>query len=85
MPYYDDTNAGSVFPMKTYLKWLTRLLFALTLACAVTAAIMYFSLSPAGLDGAGAIAFLYAAILGTFGFGISALAAHFIARNVNHS
>ena len=71
--------------MKTYLTWLTRLLVLLTIVCAIAAVVMYFSLSPDGLDGAGAIAMLYSAILGTIGFGISALAAYFIARNVNHS
>ena len=71
--------------MKTYLKWLTRLLFLLTILCAAAAVVMYFSLSPSGLDGGGGIALLYAAILGTIGFGISGLAAWFIARNVNHS
>ena len=71
--------------MNTYLTWLTRLLVLLTIICAVAATIMYFSLSPDGLDGAGAIAMLYSALLGTFGFGISALAAYFIARNVNNS
>lgn len=71
--------------MKTYLKWLSRLLILLTLICAVSALAMYVSLSPDGLDGAGAIALLYSALVGVFGFGISALAAHFIARNISDS
>lgn len=69
--------------MDLYLKWLTRLLVLLTLICAATAVVMYVSLSSDGIDGAGATAMLYSAIVGTFGFGVSALAAHFIARNVN--
>lgn len=71
--------------LKTYLTWLTRLLVLLTITCAVAAIFMYLSLSPDGHDGAGAIAILYSAVLGMFGFGISALAAHFIARNVSDS
>lgn len=71
--------------MKTYLTWITRILVLLTLLCAIAATFMYFGLSPDGLDGAGAVAMLYSAILGVFGFGVSALAAYFISRNVNDS
>ncbi len=71
--------------MKTYLTWLTRLLVLLTMICAVAAIFMYLGLSPDGHDGAGAIAILYSAVLGMFGFGISAFAAYFIARNVSDS
>ena len=71
--------------MKTYMTWLARLLFLLTAICLIAALLMFFGLSPVGLDGAGATAILYSTILGVFGFGISAFAAYIIGQNINNS
>lgn len=71
--------------MDSFLKWVTRLLVLLTLICAVSAGIMYFSMSADGLDGAGATAILYATLVGTIGFGVSALAAFLIRKNFSQS
>ena len=67
--------------MYVYLTWLKRILLVMAFGCAVFAAIGYVSLSPDGLDGGGAIALIYAAIIGAIGFSVTALATHFIARN----
>ena len=71
--------------MQTYLKWLTRLLTTLAVACAAVAAYAYLNQSPDGLDGGGAIAILYAALVGALGFGFTAIATHFIARRMDNS
>ena len=71
--------------MQTYLTWLTRLLIFLTVICVGAVVFMYITLNSGAPESAKRLAMLYSALLGSFGFGISALAAHFIARNVNNS
>jgi len=67
--------------MQTYFKWLTRILILLAIMCAVFAGWGYFNKSPDGLDGGGAIAVLYTAIVGALGFSVTAFATHLIGRN----
>lgn len=67
--------------MHTYLIWLKRILWLLAVCCAIFAGFGYFGMSPDGPDGGGAIALIYAAIIGAIGFAVTALATHFIAKN----
>lgn len=71
--------------MQTYLQWLARILALMAIVCLALALTAYFSMSPSGLDGGGGIALLYAALVGTIGFGISAIAAHLIRKNISNS